>query len=190
MKQERPIIFNTEMVNAIVRGRKTQTRRVVKKTTNKNEPNKDFAIPFESGTCYKDCPYGKPGDYLYVRETWYNPYYQSHYSKQTLKKRAEHTLYKANVNRNFNNFNWRPSIHMPKLFARIWLEITDVRVERIQNISESDCYVEGVKNTKGCSPRFPFGQLWDSINKDKGYGWEENPWVWVVEFKKIDKKGD
>ena len=204
--KERPILFSAPMVSAILEGRKTQTRRVLKEQpplTNKEimplytmEPEPKVTevtmhevmedeMPFPSSISRHKCPYGKIGDRLWVRETfrlfdsdecphsdfpcgcpsWGTPLY-----------RASHDC--------LDGEKWTPSIHMPRSASRILLEITNVHVEQLQNISESDCLKEGVGSPilRDCKkPKFM--QLWESIN---GTGsWNKNPWVWVVEFKII-----
>jgi len=203
--RERPILFSGAMVRAILEGRKTQTRRAIK-------PQPEM---LDSGDCRvrvnRDwhtgpvdylildvmprfaCPYGQPGDRLWVRETF------GYRDDGKLYFRADQTLGQFNVER------WRPSIHMPRRVSRITLEITDVRVERLQNISEEDAVVEGLDallyvsdglgnwvppDGETLSSTYPsakhwFSCLWESIN---GPGsWSANPWVWVVEFKRIEK---
>jgi hypothetical protein len=191
---ERGIIFNTEMVRAILEDYKTNTRRVIIP----QPPLADWGIKkwnvsaFSVGVSgsksnkeYK-CPYGKIGDLLYVRETWA----YAGDDKTFWYKASDEDLVKDIVAR------WKPSIHMPKSAARIWLEITDIRVERLQDITEEDAKEEGVKprfvdnlGNVRTHPAYKFGfiQLWNSINEKRGFGWAVNPWVWVIEFKKYKK---
>jgi len=166
--KERPILFSGPMVRAILEGRKTQTRRIVKP-----QPLRDRGVmAFNDGEHPQmRCPYGKPGDRLWVRETWcpdVEPY--------TFR-------YKADGDEPLER--WRPSIHIPRWASRITLEVVSVRVERLQNISEDDALAEGITLVeRGTSPVDQFNKLWESIN---GPGsWEANPWVWVVEFKRIE----
>ncbi len=172
--KEYPILFNTEMVRAILNDTKTQTRRVVK-------PKPDYQAC--TGDLFKDgeyikCPYGKAGDRLWVRETF-------GFINETCG-----IVYKAN---GCNSIvpKWKPSIFMPRKLSRITLEITDIRVERVQEITEADAKAEGVipkipyESKFTYYYRFPFVILWDSINEKRGFGWGENPWVWVVEFKRL-----
>ncbi|WMW72966.1 hypothetical protein [Acinetobacter bereziniae] len=191
--KERPILFNTPMVQAILEGRKIQTRRLVKNRLtieqaefeNGNRPNVTLSEPNLQYHADNYCPFGQVGDLLWVRETfrlfesdecphsdfpcgcpsWGTPLY-----------RASHDC--------FDGEKWTPSIHMPRSASRILLEITKIRVERLQDISESDCLKEGVGSPilRDCKkPKFI--QLWESIN---GTGsWNKNPWVWMVEFKVI-----
>lgn len=229
--KEHPILFSTEMVRAILSGRKTMTRRILKP-----QPWYGSHIPggphfiwppgsgqrfnaktSENGNWYvmqedfqprfsKLCPYGKVGDELWVKETWGidawlngNPVY----------------CYKAdNVNHRPESFvedefgamkqsGWKPSIHMPRAACRIFLEITDIRVERLQDISEEDAIAEGVDtrcyyegghiyelpsrgtvNLYNASLRTGFHALWNKINGEES--WNSNPWVWVISFRRIE----
>ena len=214
--KETPILYKTEMVKAILDDRKTKTRRINGlKKINENPDDyryecfyegfalfveKKYELPF----LYK-CPFGQPGDLLWVRETW--------------GEIIDGIVYKAsdlpeNV---VDNLKWKPSLFMPKSACRLWLRIKDIRVERLQNISEDDAIAEGIDfNTRGIvkfpktyknylvnekylnkhpemwkhefleSPKESFQSLWDSINK-KTHPWESNPWVWVVEFERYNK---
>jgi hypothetical protein len=138
------------------------------------------------------CPYGKIGDHLWVREAF------------TFYPINGNTLYRANYDEIKNKkYVWKPSIHMPRTAARIFLEITDIRVERVQNISEKDEKVEGVeylfpgqgevlyrdyqlKTLNGCeNAKDSFQSLWNKINAKRCYTWESNPWVWVISFRRI-----
>lgn len=198
----KPILFNTEMVQAILDGRKTCTRRIVK-----------GAIPDDAMWGYtmftpKGCiscrgvyadgygegfyklPY-QPGDILYVRETW---------CKGSWMNEKERYYYKADD----NDFHcvWHPSIHMPKEAARIWLKVTDVRVERLQDITFDSCKNEGIyddyktyseayaNNLRRVAYPKAFARLWDSTIEKSDidrYGWNANPWVWVIEFERCEK---
>ena len=170
----KPMLFNTQMVRAILDGRKTQTRRLI--------PDKYLRI-FEKTTLKTIAPYRK-GDILYVRETWgtYSPTYGT----------APIIYYRADENAP-DDIKWRPSIHMPKEAARIFLRVTNVKVERLNEMRLKDCLAEGVRLTtaeeldKVTAPivaRERFSKIWDSTIKpaDLGrYGWGANPWVWVYE---------
>lgn len=210
--KERPILFSAPMVRAILDGRKTQTRRVDKYMA-KFPP----AMPPELGLLAKSkngeplltaawdatngkftasfCPYGKPGDRLWVRETWRLPSprwdgpalfpFPSDISRRYEADEAVSGLtYRGEWGKG------RPSIHLPRKLSRINLEITGVRVERLNDISDVDALAEGVSpdmdikwQSGDDTPRGMFGELWESIN---GPGsWDENPWVWVIEFRKI-----
>ncbi|MBR4895805.1 MAG: hypothetical protein IKZ41_05210 [Clostridia bacterium] len=186
---EKPILFNTEMVRAILDGRKTQTRRIIKKPPGEgsivaynryynilivnNIP--DFSAPIEEG------------DVLWVRETWaaWSRTYGS----------FPKVIYKADENpRNISDIEWRPSIHMPRDLARIFLRVTGVRAERLQKISGSDCVAEGcdaemLSEVGEEFTRGVFHGIWDSTIKKKDLprcGWDANPWVWVYEFERIE----
>jgi hypothetical protein len=180
-----PILFSTKMVQAILEGRKTQTRRVIKtlawdegfnfyKFHAPKETQADFAFchdPSKSKMLLSQCPYGHPGDVLWVRETW-----------QTW---ALGYLYKATYGDLPDDINWRPSIHMPKTACRIWLRITEVRVERLHDITRGDAMDEGCpfpNMATGTNPRDWFKDLWQSINGPEC--WEANPWVWVIDFER------
>lgn len=191
---ERPMLFNTEMVRAILDGRKTQTRRIVKNQSLTEEQLKNCGKP-----CY-------PGDILWVRETW------TVWSRTLGKMPAFH--YKAD-GEDLANVKWHPSIHMPKEAARIWLKVTNVKCERLQDISFADIQAEGMDMDEwyeydewqhsvgdGMGDEVPvifenpyhfFGsRVWDStmgsLEKYEKYGWDANPWVWVIEFERIEEK--
>lgn len=190
LKIAKPILFNTEMVKAILEDRKKITRRCVKFEGNRN-PNwtgyiKD-GLTLYNGTnepCNKPAPV-KIGDILYVRETWMDY--------------AGRTMYKADCDKyrieslKFAGFNWHPSIHMPKEAARIFLKVKDVRVERLQKMRSEDALKEGIKVSEFDLPHAGvvtrFKHLWNSTIKKSDlaqYGWEANPWVWVIEFERIE----
>lgn len=194
--KDRPILFSSAMVRAILDGRKTQTRRVVKPQprfatgcpccTEERFLNSSQADRFSSKHWGFRCPYGDPGDHLWVRETWV--------------EYDDVIFFKADEN--MEKFKWRPSIHMPLRASRITLEITDVRVERLQDISEEDAKEEGVggKDTVTVSPittktyKQAFSIFWDNMHvgawKNKvhknGSRWTDNPWVWVVCFRRVN----
>lgn len=183
MSKVLPILFNTDMVRAILDGRKTVTRRVVK-----NIPDKEWYVGKSAiGTGLFDkstaqgilyAPYQR-GDILYVRETF--------------AQIAKHTfLYKAGINSELKNILWRPSIHMPKEAARIWLQVINVRVEQLRDITKEQIVKEGIDfdmehiGILGEHYDIPFAALWNSTIKKADlalYGWDANPWVWVIEFK-------
>lgn len=219
----KPILFNTEMVRAILDGRKTQTRRVIKSLDGlsfyRAEPSEDayealgkwdfFYGWLEGGVIFDACasvkaPYSI-GDILWVRETWNGDW-------------CDHYIYKADggsaVSAGYDKEpRWHPSIHMPREAARIFLRVTDVQVERLNEISQSDAIDEGAltcdlcetdeykescekakregsKPPIGYSPRERFAALWDSTIKNteiSKYGWYANPWVWVIKFEQCDK---
>lgn len=201
--KERPILFSGEMVKAILDGRKTQTRRVMKPQPIIGEGGS--MVDLGNGWAVLDgimagewnCPYGKPGDRLWVRETWRaGGIYADIMKIADLNPAAdEHIHYRADEQDSGVDV-WRPSIHMPRWASRITLEVTDIRVERVQDISETDVGAEGIESTltdpntgnvvERCpGDRWAFAGLWDSINAKRGYSWESNPWVWVVEFKRV-----
>jgi hypothetical protein len=212
MAKDHPIIFSSEMVRAILDGRKTQTRRVItEKDCWRNDlskkhnivsladayPVKDksyLRVPFRHKDDPDDIPWSdegswridplwQAGDRLWVRETqWRNggwvadgPSPLRHDSKI-------------------------PSIFMKKIYARIFLEITNIRVERVQDISVADCLKEGISEYPKYSPideagfvahkiQDEFAELWDSLNAKRGYGWDKNPWVWVIQFRRGQENG-
>ena len=208
--KERPILFSAEMVRAILEGRKTQTRRVMKW-----QPDYDAIIDVgeigsSRGVAYignstsggirnrAPCPYGQLGDRLLVRETF-------RVIDQTQPRIA--IDYRSDPEEKWNRIGdllgdgkkWTPSIHRPRWASRILLEITDVRVELVQEISEDDAKAEGAAlefagaafaakhgSLLGRQYRYGFVHLWDSINAARGVGWDVNPWVWVIEFRRIE----
>lgn len=207
--KERGIIFNAEMVRAILDGRKTQTRRLV----NLVPTTHDFHGWVMSSTCAKDegkaiwaignspllkdpirlnCPLGKIGDRLWVRETWQCGLC----TESTFAYKSTHKP--SDLEEGWNEkIKWRPSSQMPRWVSRILLEITGVRVERLQDIREEDAVAEGVAPLHGgywkhyqpgwtqhqLSARGSFVTLWNSINGEDA--WYKNPWMWVVEFKNV-----
>ena len=185
----KPILFNTEMVRAILEGRKTVTRRPVKVRFRDGEAGYNIIAKAHTGEfCYLEvyddweeevrrlgAPYW-PGDILYVRETW--------------TKLLGSYIYKANQRPGMKNpGKWFPSIHMPKEAARIFLRVKSVRVERLQCITRDEALKEGAN--PACAT-MNFKAIWESTTKpadlDK-YGWDANPWVWVIEFERIDNPG-
>lgn len=214
----KPILFNTEMVRAMLEGRKTCTRRVVKP-----QPKSNLCYTFAGGGCgtwgypspsaheiwgeeYKlpdditkddlEKQWNPPchtDDILYVRETWCSAYdgEKYFYLADKLTNREERSLL------NYDDVKWHPSIHMPKEAARIWLKATDVRVERLQEID-----IDGIRNEGLSSAAVHCGDmeialkeweiLWNSTIKKSEldrYGWSANPWVWVIEFERCEKPG-
>lgn len=189
--RERPILFSGPMVRAILDGKKTQTRRLVKPQFDGKETFGAYDIYGTSGRC---CPYGKPGDRLWVRETWAHARMPSEdilvFRATSPDDRFNYACPQEGTIAQYKIDKWRPAIHMPRLASRINLEITDVRVERLQEISEVDIRSEGVYanlldelKISGNSLKECWGKLWDSIN---GPGsWDQNSWVWVVEFRRV-----
>ena len=189
--KERPILFNSEMVRAILAGRKTQTRRVIKRSDNWHvDIGRGRIWPVrenEYGDWYDvDCSYGQPGDRLWVREAF--AYHPDGEGKDVIYRATD-----PGWDENNTGLRWRPSIHMPRWASRIQLEVTSVRVEPVQDISADDCVDEGLDPSEvpgiGSDWSFikAFSELWDTINAGRGYSWESNPRVWVVEFSKINK---
>lgn len=195
--KERPILFSTPMVHAIMEGRKTMTRRVVKGTVLEWLQPEMFtpeyvALP-ENGLC----PYGQPGDLLWVREKFKSKHVKGCLEEFKLHYPNVHPWFYAADGESEKGYgSWKPSIHMPKSAARIWLRITDVRLERLHDISEEDAKAEGVEwkrtgwkdYTKDgiCFDAISsFVSLWQSINGIES--WDQNPWVWVVSFEIIKK---
>lgn len=179
--RERPILFSAEMVRAILENRKTQTRRVVQPFPLHDSWGRWNGIPRER---QRPCPYGQPGDGLWVRETWADSFASDDDSHNGY-------VYAA-TNHGPEPRRWRPSILMPRLASRITLEITGVRVERVNSISVDDCIREGIATLPDGtidghhSVKVGFMQLWDSLNAKRGYGWDANPFCWVIEFKRIE----
>ena len=185
------------MVQAILDGRKTQTRRIAKFLGNRN-PNwtgyiKDGLQLYNGRNepCLKEPPY-KVGDVLWVRETW------ATVSSGIIEYRAtyiEPYTGSTEIDHIGKKITWRPSIHMPREAARIFLRVTNVRVERVQDISPKDCYAEGIiyvpigeKWAEDGWAVAKYAHLWNKINEKRGCGWDTNPWVWVYEFEKINKE--
>ena len=227
LKNAKPILFNTEMVQAILEGRKTVTRRVVKyysrtptkdgkdkfykinENLNGTNPNRLYAgfynnndIFYIDGEKHIDALYYplyfKVGDILYVRETWAKiddlPY--DNYVYRTDYGTTEDDSFPPSM------YKWKPSIHMPKEAARIFLKVTDVRVERLQEITPKDAWEEGCRigNSFPWEIHIPelqqqcrdifFKSLWDGLNAKRGYGWDTNPWVWVIEFERVEVENE
>ena len=201
----KPILFNTDMVRAILDGRKSCTRRICKDANEYTVPDMEFynadrrtyaVYNFvdkehmeQLSTAERTCPICT-GDILYVRETWKKApngyYYYEDWQKDDI----------ADVTK------WKPSIHMPKEAARIWLKVTDVKIERLQDVTEDGAKAEGAIDNRGFihSPeneydrihtaREHFIRIWNSTIKKSNlnrYGWDASPWVWVIEFERCEK---
>lgn len=214
--KERPILMSGPMVRALLAGRKTQTRRVVKP----QPPTDGRWMPWEHSErpgywfgyapdgkvrndvgaklddCGWVCPYGSVGDRLWVRETW-SPDHRNFYPNFPIVYRADNGVTIESVGRVYSPevdawfaFRWQPSIHMPRWASRLTLEITSVRVERLQDISEDDAIAEGVDAVSvadvprqaAWTRRQDYARLWDHLNAKRGYPWASNPWVWVIGF--------
>ena len=219
MRKVLPVLFNTDMVRAILDGRKTVTRRMVKKSqcmlADRKEPhelNRKYD-PFDgmtdaelvSSTYRPPC---QPGDILYIRETWaFLPCVEcmdegpSCHIEPVVYDDGDCEsegcfVYKASHPRP-ERVSWTPSIHMPKKAARIWLRVTNVRAERLQDMNGQDILMEGVNchvhpeaDYFEGNQKMMFEELWNStIKKDdlESYGWDANPWVWVIEFERCEK---
>lgn len=226
--KERPIIFSAPMVRAMLAGEKTQTRRAMKR-----QPDFDqqlHTVVGSSGFVYVmdnapmltypevrrvrwDCPYGQPGDRLWVRETFMDLQGTGVEYRPDPRGPLHRYAYQADTPpgsrgdeaRKEYGLKWKPSIHMPRHASRITLEITAVRVERLNDISESDCWAEGIEevmydfddaaqidmaNRLGCcieDVKPLYALLWERIN-GKG-SWDANPWVWVLDFKHVAQEG-
>lgn len=199
----KPILFNTEMVRAILDGRKSCIRRICKDANECTVPDMDYYDPDKRtyavhnyadkkhtdklSIAERTCPIC-PGDILYVRETWH--------------KGLERYIYRANYSDTEKFYRdgkeiemkWHPSIHMPKEVARIWLKVTDVRVERLQDISGESLTKEGIDLFQSNYVRVAFDEfknIWNSTIKKSDldrYGWNANPWVWVIEFERCERE--
>lgn len=199
---ERPILFSAPMVRALLAGTKSQTRRPMKPQPPPHLEGKPIrwlyenlwgamSVVNEAACCRGEdtirCPYGAPGDRLWVRETF----------AQTA---APSVVYRADNRINqpyWSLLKWKPSIYMPRSLSRLTLEVTDVRVQRVQEISEEDARAEGVKpmvaGTDGEGPiktyRTGFVYVWNSLHAKDGCGWDANPWAWAITFKVVKGGG-
>jgi hypothetical protein len=190
---DKPILFTGEMVRAILEGRKSQTRRVIvpqvaDSAWNKKLGNASIFNPRKE--LLRFCPYGQPGDRLWVRETWRCEELDGsgldgvRYRADDAFVEIENTRDAAEawVDAYCEGDPWRPSIFMRRWMSRIMLEVVNVRVERVQEITEADAVAEGVTLKAGWNPIADYADLWNKINYKRGFGWFENPWVWVIEF--------
>ncbi len=232
MSAEKPILFTGPMVKAILEGEKTQTRRVVRPQAPDGATSGGRIYGGQSdgvwwwlngdptdtktwgvlGDNFR-CPYGKPGDRLWVRETFWHygswvswtkkgslkmgrrfvPYYRNQYDQaQGLRFNGPGAQFSFTPPES-GGPDWvkRPSIFMPKWACRLRLEVVAIRVEQVQDISEDDAKAEGVRGDEHPWADQPaaamcFPHIWDPLNAKRGHGWDTNPWVWVVEFKKLD----
>lgn len=222
----KPILFNTEMVQAIQAGRKTMTRRVIRFTMadvydfacglgkwhesyDPHNPPQQLVEMYVRSIGKRPC---EPGDILWVREKWQHVYNFDD-GDQLIEGTGRYVYYADNpmsfdywvdpdTGEHKEQMPWKPSIHMPKAAARIFLRVKDVRVERLQAMRLEDCLAEGVRLTAGVENdlvRAPirarewFSQVWDTTIKPADrdmYGWDANPWVWVIEFERCEKPVD
>lgn len=200
---EKPILFNTEMVRAIIDGRKTQTRRIIKKPPGEGSIvayNRYYNILIVNNIPGFSAPI-EEGDVLWVRETWgdYREFTEDGESGFFYLYKADYPdgaravpipeTEKTDYAENWDLPRWRPSIHMPREAARIFLRVKEVRTERLRQITSRDAEAEGA------NPEMPltfFHRIWDSTIKKADlplYGWDANPWVWVVEFERLETEG-
>lgn len=202
MKPEHPILFSTPMVRELQEGRKTMTRRVIMpqpkplgddgRRTSYSWRGGLYALRFypDRSDILEHCPYGKVGGRLWVRETF------------TTTKEGE-PIYRAEpmfdgMGPGDFAWSWRPAIYMPRKLSRILLEIVEERVEQVQDISGPDCLAEGIAPRAGLSDGPPlqgdiwseakkdYARLWNSLNLNRGFGWDVNPWVWVLGIRRIE----
>ena len=218
--RELPILMQEWGVRASLEGRKTQTRRVIKPQPERHHAHLEMRQDSERiyfadmKYCYEAmCPYGQPGDGLWVRETW-SPWADA--STQLLVAKAgEKVIYREDYLDGAlpvvlgGDYHWHPSIHMPKWAARLWLEVKAVRVERVQDITPQEIEAEGLDFIEVCERHWvqktangypyeayaeamerEFISLWNSINAKRGFGWDVNPWVWVIEYERIEQRGE
>lgn len=202
--KESPITFNGDMVRAILAGQKTKTRRIIKGRPSKTQQDALF------------CPYGHPSDRLWVQEAWY---YEMHMHDMTAGEPnlpgglySHRCIYRADqpdypVDIGVGGDGWCPPCRMPRWFSRITLEITDVHVERVQDITNDEAIAEGAYEVRKVgddiahatwtmdgldwrydTPREAFAATWGSLYAADGLGWDANPWVWVVTFKRVENQ--
>lgn len=211
--RELPIQFQTDMARAVIALTKTESRR----TRNLKEINKDpdawkykgfltysgrpealFIKKAERGTLAIPCPYGQPGDVLWVRETFNRDYPTKQFYFKASWETLPEWLKEAANEHGFGALEWKPSIHMPKAAARIWLHVEEIKVERLMQITSEDAVKEGAVGftertypdliaTDMPTPKQEFIRLWQHINGDGSF--TQNPWVWVVKFKVLSTTG-
>lgn len=205
--KERPIVFAAESIKAILRGAKTQTRRVIKPQPQgadywTEHDGAFYPNTVDATTPILRCAYGTFGERLWVRETWAH---DCEHCRDVHCGIRDHIWYRANevpvVAESFaGDARWRSPIYMPRWASRLTLEVTGVKVERVQDISEEDGKAEGLyewTSDKGVNyygltradvweqdPRITYKRLWDSINAKRGYSWESNPFVWAISFRR------
>jgi hypothetical protein len=179
--KERPILFSGPMVRAILDGSKTQTRRTFKGTTEHKGPyNPAYMEAHQQASGWGSiCPHGTPGERLWVRETWA---VQHEYDAAGPSEIGVSARWRYAATEDLGGLRKRPSIFLPRRGSRILLEITDVRVQRLQEINDEDARAEGCEPF--AYPRDRFQGLWDTIN---GPGsWHANPWVWAITFRRLE----
>lgn len=189
MQRERPILFSGPMVRAILEGRKTQTRRPI------NPQPQRFGFWVKENELLQACPYGKPGDLLWVRETWqifrvyedtWNGGYEADLWDGPIPRERPNHAWVTYAADDPGGRPWRPSIHMPRWASRITLRITNIRIERLCDISVDGASAEGVEAAIDHDGPMcylaEFQRLWDAMHSKRGLRWNANPWVWVMEF--------
>jgi hypothetical protein len=203
--KERPILFSGPMVPPVLDDTKTNTRRVVRALPDLGEPEQWCHMLDKVNNIVGDyrryCPYGIPGDRLWVREAWnvgvrVMDGRHATQGMRILDRIPKHkpeecrVLFKADYTGDgWGQAKWRPSIHMPRWASRILLEVVAVRVERLQEIDNQGALAEGAPDVRTVENNWDmrdcFRALWDGLNEKRGFGWAVNPWVWVVEFRRI-----
>ena len=196
--KERPILFSAPMVRAILAGSKTQTRRVVKThelmldrldslLVNPKRPGVwDYYDSDDQEEHEFCCPYGVPGERLWVRETFWA---RKGIFPNAVPGYHDLVFYRADPDPAPNldrPLTWKPSIFMPRWASRLTLEITEVRLERLMSITHADAIAEGITGEQ--SPRAGYAALWDTINAKRGFDWASNPWVWALTFKMLESE--
>jgi len=210
MKTEHPILFSGEMVRAIIEGKKTMTRRAINRlngigkitefqksdTSGYDYICRDNSMlwnGFHEAEIFERCSYGRPGDSFWVKETFAYDGAKSRHIEYRATWKCEHDFPGVKCEHGPNK--WKPSIFMPRWASRISLEITDVRSEKLQEITSRDAIAEGMRSYPGITyqhlnetePLNDFKRLWDSLNLKRGYGWCVNPFVWVISFNEIGR---
>ena len=204
-----PILFSTPMVQAILNGRKTQTRRIIKPQPY-HGPGKVFGLPhpglifttLDSAVCYGSCRYGRPGDTLWVREAfgvfsraaggplsdvpghWLGIQYKATENQSDrLVQVDQETWLKYREKSRWQRF--KPAIHMPKWACRLTLTVRSIKPVPLQHISEEEAVAEGFEATESTSALENMRDLWNRLNAKRGYSWESNPWVWAIQFEVV-----
>lgn len=194
----KPILFNTAMVKAILEGRKTQTRRIIKPQPTNPRWNNVGWLGWDDGHGYRMKPPCMAGDVLWVRETWCDPYPENPLVPFAYKADfpmywdADQTEHGDPIIIAAEEMKWKPSIHMPKEAARIFLKVKDVRIEKLWAMDEEAAIAEGFEDSPAGtdSPLQRFSELWDkTIKRDdlREFGYHADPWVWVIEFERCEE---